>query len=162
MFIIEYTTPALSLDGDLDLELNSGLEVITFDRTTNGLILIEGTSPLATGGQLDIADLAMRPGQPMVVEAFSIATTAGAGVTGTVAIRTPLEPGNTNNANRDTATLFNFTASSAISELPILVPALHRLAFNIPANGPIRIILQCRELQSGEFQNGWVEQQLVN
>lgn len=162
MFIIEYTTPALSLDGDLDLELNSGLEVITFDRSTNGLILIEGTSPLATGGQLDIAELAGRPGQPMVVEAFSIATTAAAGVTGTVAIRTPLEPGNADNANRDTATLFTFTTATAITELPVLVPALHRFAIDIPANGPVRIILQCRELQSGEFQNNWVERQLVN
>ena len=161
MLIIEYTTPGLSLDGDLDLMLNTDTEVVMFDRSVNGRVLITGTSTLAVGGQLDLADLAGRAGQPMVVEAVSVGGNDGAGLTGAMAIRTPLEPGNTNNATRDTDPVISVVNSPIVSDAPFLVPALHRLAFTLTSDGPFRLIIQCRELQAGVFQSKLVQGNLT-
>ena len=162
MFIIEYTTPALSLSNALDLDLNARIVVTTIDRSQNGRILIEGTSVLATGGQLDIATLAGRPGQPMLIEAFSVATEDPAGVSMTYGIMGPLQPGNTDNAERQIGGIIVTIVDlpGIFDNTPTIIPSQHRLGLTV-ATGPIRVILQCAELQAGDIENNLVIQTLA-
>ena len=156
MFIIEYTTPAPAISDALPLDLDAGLVVTTIDRSVNGLIRITGTSVLAVGGQLDIADLAGRPNQPMLIEAWSIVTTNVPGINGTMSVMGPLEPGNTDNSDRQTGGitigLGNFPC---IFQIPILIPSQHRWGMSV-VDGPMRIIIQCREFLPGDLENDWV------
>ncbi len=161
MFIIEYTTPAPVIANSLDLGLNLGLSVTTIDRSVNGLIRITGTSVLALGGQLDIADLANRPGQAMLIEAFSIASDNPLGVTSLSSVMGPLEPGNTDNAARAVGGIIIPTADApVILDIPILIPPQHRWGMSV-VDGPLRVILQCREFLAGDLENDWIQGQLV-
>lgn len=161
MFIIEYTTPAPNISAGLSLDLDLGLTVTTIDRSQNGLILIEGTSVLAAGGQLDIADLAGRSGQPMLIEAFSIVSADPLGITLQGGVMGPLDPGNTDNSDRELAgVVIAVVNAPGLFDFPILIPSLHRWGMSA-LTGPFRIILQCRELQAGDLENDWVQSQLV-
>lgn len=161
MFIIEYTTNAPAIASSLPLDLDLGLTTVSIDRSVNGLIRITGVSPLAVGGQLDIADLAGRPGQAMLIEAFSIATDNPLGVTSVSGVMGPLEPGNTDNATREQAGIVISTVGApVIFDIPILIPSQHRWGMDV-VDGPMRIILQCREFQAGDLENDWVQGQLV-
>jgi hypothetical protein len=162
MFIIEYNTPADAISGDFPLDLDLGIPTVTIDRSQNGRILLTGISPtFSVGGQLDIAELAGRPNQPMLIEAFSIASDNPAGVTSISTVRGPLEPGNTDNSERVAGAVTIVTVDfPVIFDIPILIPAQHRWAMSV-VDGPIRVILQCRELQAGDLENGWIQSHLI-
>jgi hypothetical protein len=156
MFIIEYTSEAVAISKGLDLELNAGITTVTIDRSVNGLIRIIG-GPLAFGGQLDIADLAGRPNQPMLIEAITLVSTNVPGVNALMGVMGPLEPGNIDNTDRELGGfIFGFGNSPAILDVPILIPSQHRFGIDM-ADGPLRVMLQCREFLAGELEDRWAE-----